>query len=102
MISCNYCIATKVINYIHVLSNFHKSRQPPDVLREELWDRGVSSGNIGVSCDYCSGNMSVTFAVRYVSIFCSGNIGVGESCSGNMSVTFAVGIFVSVTLATLV
>jgi len=30
-----------VINYIHVLSNFHKSRQPPDVLREELWDRGV-------------------------------------------------------------
>ena len=49
MISCNYCIATKVINYIHVLSNFHKSRQPPDVLREELWDRGVSSWNIGVS-----------------------------------------------------
>ena len=35
-------IATKVINYIHVLSNFHSSRQPPDVLRGELWDRGVS------------------------------------------------------------
>jgi len=30
-----------VINYIHVLSNFHSSRQPPDVLRGELWDRGV-------------------------------------------------------------
>ena len=35
--------ATKVINYIHVLSNFHSSRQPPDVLRGELWDRGVSN-----------------------------------------------------------
>ena len=32
----------KVINYIHVLSNFHASCQPPDVLRGELWDRGVS------------------------------------------------------------
>ena len=35
-------IAMKVINYIHVLSNFHASCQPPDVLRGELWDRGVS------------------------------------------------------------
>ena len=66
-----------------------------------MGQRGKQSGNIGVG-ESCNGNMSVTFAVRYVSNFCSGNIGVGESCSGNMSVTFAVGIFVSVTLATLV
>ena len=60
MTGCYHCISTKVINYIHVLSNFHKSWQPPDVLREELWDRGVSNGNISVSdlrflvtlCDY--------------------------------------------------
>jgi len=32
------CLA---INYIYVLSIFHASRQPPDVLRDELWERQV-------------------------------------------------------------
>jgi len=32
------CLAFR---YIYVLNIFHSSRQPPDVLRGELWDRGV-------------------------------------------------------------
>ena len=34
-------MSMKAINYIYVLSNFHASHQPPDVLREDLWERQV-------------------------------------------------------------
>ena len=34
-------MSMKAINYIYVLSIFHASRQPPDVLRDELWERQV-------------------------------------------------------------
>ena len=34
-------MSMKAINFIHVLSIFHASRQPPDVLRDELWERQV-------------------------------------------------------------
>ena len=34
-------MSMKAINYIYVLSNFHASHQPPDVLRENLWERQV-------------------------------------------------------------
>ena len=34
-------MSMKAINYIYVLSIFHASRQPPDVLREDLWERQV-------------------------------------------------------------
>ena len=38
-----YTCRMKAINYIYVLSIFHASRQPPDVLREDLWERQVIS-----------------------------------------------------------